>query len=130
MTLSIPIVKSISEGNDKIQVCATLMALEDTKTEFTFSMTTMDGTGTSHHNNNVFILYFTAFSGYDYVAASHVHIFISGSRTGDTRCVDITIIDNKVLERNKTFFLTLTVQHPRIILGNAISIITIMDNEC
>ena len=77
----------------------------------------------------IFYFHYAALSGFNYIAALYVLTFTSGSRNGDTKCADITILDNDVLERDKTFSVTLTVQNPRVILRNTISIITITDNE-
>ncbi len=45
MTVSVPAMLSVNEGDGMVQVCATLSAAEDTERNFTVTLTTSDGIG-------------------------------------------------------------------------------------
>ncbi len=45
MTVSVPAMLSVGEGDVMVQVCATLSAAEDTERHFTITLTTSDNTG-------------------------------------------------------------------------------------
>jgi hypothetical protein len=65
----------------------------------------------------------------DYTSISEVMAFSVGSQDGDTRCMDIPIVDDGALEGNETFTLTLTTSDPDVMLGNDVTTITIIDDE-
>ena len=66
-------------------------------------------------------------AGLDYIALSLAETFTSGSNSGATKCVNITINDDEVLEGNQTFFLTLTATDSSVIIGTSATVITIID---
>ena len=65
----------------------------------------------------------------DYASVSSDEIFPSGSTDGDTACVNITILDDDILEGDHTFTVTLTTLDPDVMLGSNEATITIIDNE-
>jgi hypothetical protein len=46
VTVSVPAMMSVSEGDGMVQVCATLSAMNDTEREFSITLATGDGSGT------------------------------------------------------------------------------------
>ena len=72
----------------------------------------------------------TALSSFDYISVSSAEVFTAGSTDNTTRCVDITIIDNNVLEGDKTFTVALTTADPDVMLLSAgETVVTITDND-
>ncbi len=67
--------------------------------------------------------------GFDYVGMSPFIIFSSGLTDDDTKCVDISILDDDALEENQTFNMTLTTSDPDVMLGTDLTTIAIMDND-
>ena len=65
--------------------------------------------------------------GIDFVGLSTVEVFPSGSSDGDTICVNITIIDDNILEGEQIFTLTLSTADKNVILGEAEAVISIID---
>ena len=63
----------------------------------------------------------------DFVGLSSVEVFFSGSRNGDTTCVDITIIDDNILEVEQIFTLTLSTVNENVILEEHKTVIAIID---
>ena len=56
--------------------------------------------------------------------------FPVGTNANDTQCVNISILDNDIFEETETFTVELTVvPHPRVMEGNAETIIYITDND-
>ncbi len=45
MTVSVPAMLSVGEGDGMVQVCATLSAMDATERNFTITLTTSDSTG-------------------------------------------------------------------------------------
>ncbi len=45
MTVSVPAMLSVGEGDGMVQVCGTLSAIEDTERNFTITLATSNGTG-------------------------------------------------------------------------------------
>jgi hypothetical protein len=45
VTVSVPAMMSVGEGDGMVQVCATLSAVNDTEREFSITFATGDGTG-------------------------------------------------------------------------------------
>ena len=45
VSVSVPAMVSVGEGDGMVQVCATLSAVEDTERDFTITLATSDGTG-------------------------------------------------------------------------------------
>ncbi len=45
VTVSVPAMLSVGEGDELVQVCATLSVMEDTERDFTVTLATSDGTG-------------------------------------------------------------------------------------
>ena len=66
-------------------------------------------------------------AGIDFVGLSSTEVFLSGSSNGDTRCVNITIIDDNILEEEKIFTLILNTDDQSVILGEPEAVITIVD---
>jgi len=71
----------------------------------------------------------TALGGYDYRTVSSGAIFTSGSMNNDTRCLNITIIDDNALEGVQSFTMMLTASDPDVVLGNDVMAMTIIDND-
>ena len=65
----------------------------------------------------------------DYTNISSDEVFPFGSTDNDTACVNITIMDDDILEGDHTFTVTLTTLDPDVMLGNHETTITIIDNE-
>ena len=57
-------------------------------------------------------------------------MFPAGSINGSTQCINITITDDEVVEADETFAVTLTVETTRVMEGNAMTVVTISDNDC
>ena len=66
--------------------------------------------------------------GSDYTSFQSDEIFLPGSADNFTRCVEISIIDDDVLEGDQTFTLTLTTLDSDVMLGNYVTTISIEDN--
>ena len=47
----------------------------------------------------------------------------------DSRCVDISVVDDNALEGDQTFTVTLSTPDPAVMLGNNIISIIIIDND-
>ena len=67
----------------------------------------------------------------DYIAVLSTQTFMSGSRNGATRCIDIAIVDNDVYEGNKYFIISLelTMRNPYVLLEVTAINITIIDYD-
>ena len=65
----------------------------------------------------------------DYTTVSSTQTFTSGSRNGTTRCIDINIVDNDIFEGNQYFIVKSTIRNPHVMLGVAVSNITILDYD-
>ncbi len=76
-------------------------------------------------NHSIIPSIITATAGSDYVAASVGLTFPAGSTNGDMQCLNISIIDDSVLEDNETFTVTLTTSGAGVSLRNNIITITI-----
>ena len=120
VTVSVPTMVSVGEGDGTVQVCATLTAIEDTERNFTIMLAT-----SSLEGNQLY----AAVSGSDYVNTSVDIIFPSGSINMFTSCSGITIVDDAVLEGNQTFTVRLITLDPDVMLGNSITTVTIVDND-
>ncbi len=79
-----------------------------------------------HHN---YTDNYTAEDGFDYFGMSPIVIFTSGSSDNNTRCVEISILDDDALEGNQTFTMTLTTSDPDVLLGTDVTNITVVDND-
>ena len=117
-----------------VQVCATLSAANDTEGDFTITLATTGGddTGWSDDKNHCLsiLVYNLATAQSDYTSVSSNRVFTSGSTDNDTRCVNITVEDDEALEGDETFTVTLTTSHPNVIIGQVMTTVTIMDNDC
>ena len=67
--------------------------------------------------------------GSDYTNISSDEVFPSESTDNATACVNITILDDDILEGDHAFTVTLTTLDPDVMLGNYETTITIIDNE-
>ena len=67
----------------------------------------------------------------DYIPISSFPLeFPAGSNANDTQCVNISLLDNDIFEEVETFTMELTVMpHPRVMEGNAGTIIYIADDD-
>ena len=66
----------------------------------------------------------------DYTTVSSMLEFPVGSNADDTQCVTISILDNNMFEEDEIFTVELVVMpHPRVMEGNAETIIYITDND-
>ena len=132
VSVSVPAMVSVGEGDGMVQVCATLSAVEDTERNLTITVSTSDGTGENEitqkdlMNTDFFKI---ALDGSDYNSVSSTEIFTSGSTDGATRCVNITIIDDGALEGNQTFTVVETTRDVDVVIGTNITTIKIVDND-
>ena len=55
--------------------------------------------------------------------------FTPGSSENDTRCVNVTIMDDNALEGNQTFSVILSTSNPNVMLRTNVTTITIIDND-
>ena len=55
--------------------------------------------------------------------------FFSGSTNDTSECVNITLPDDAALEEDKTFTVTLTTSDSDVMLGNAVTVITIANDD-
>ncbi len=129
--VSVESMLSVGEGDGMVRVCATLSALEDTERNVTISLTTSDGTGILNVKGvlNYSPHRIAAMVVDDYIRFSSNNTFSSGSIDNDTRCVDVSIVDDDVLEGNQNFIVTLTTPDPNVILGNEMTTVAIIDND-
>ena len=67
-------------------------------------------------------------AGSDYVMVSDTLMFPTSSVNGATRCIDITIGDDGILEAEETFTVTLTISTTNVALGVATTTVTITDD--
>ena len=65
----------------------------------------------------------------DYNARSVPLTFTANSNDGDTRCIDINILDDMTFEGDETFTVRLAITTPGVMEGNAMTTIIISDNE-
>ena len=56
-------------------------------------------------------------------------VFTAGSSNGDIKCIDVDIIDDRVVETNETFTVTLTASSSVVALGNNVTRVTITDTD-
>ena len=82
----------------------------------------------------LFCLYFyivSAMADDDYTPISSFSLeFPVGTNANATQCVNISILDNEMFEETETFTVELAVMpHPRVMEGNAETIINIVDND-
>lgn len=75
-----------------------------------------------------FIVTATADSDYISLSSSSL-VFPDGSNSGDMQCMDIAITNDEILEINETFTVSLTVLTQRVMAVNAVTAITIIDDE-
>jgi len=68
-----------------------------------------------------------AIAGLDFTSISSDKTFPSGSISNTTLCVNISILEDTLLEDNETFTLTLTASDPHVLLANNVTSITIVD---
>ena len=55
--------------------------------------------------------------------------FTTGSINGAMICVNITILDDSILEENETFTMTLTTADSDVIIGTTMAAIIIIDDD-
>ena len=65
----------------------------------------------------------------DYTLVNSLLNFTSGSSNNATKCQDITISDDIVIEDNQTFTVTLSTTDPDVLLGESLLTISIIDND-
>ncbi len=75
------------------------------------------------------MLLFIAAGASDFTTLSTDVIFTSGSTDNDVSCVNITILEDYVLEGYQTFTLTLTTSDSDVVLGTEKAMIIILDND-
>ena len=74
-------------------------------------------------------VYLAAIAGSDYVSVSMDVVFPAGTSNGDMQCIAVTIIDDREMEGDETFTVTLATSSSAVTLGNAVTTITITDND-
>lgn len=126
--VSVPAMISVHERNGVVEVCASLHAIEETERIFTVTLATNDGTGRNYWFAAYCIkLLITGKTGADYHRVSSTEVFPLGSTNVTTRCVYITILRDDILEGDQTFAVMLATLDPDVLLGNAMTTITIID---
>ena len=130
-TVSIPVVLSVAEERGTVQVCATLTTPVSIGADVTVTLTTSDDTGTMLKHSTVHsqCAYLAAIAGSDYVSVSMDVVFPAGTSNGGMQCIDVTIIDDIEMEGDETFTVTLTTSSSTVNLVNAVTTITITDND-
>ena len=125
------VVGSVKESSRMVQVCVTLSAVEAIERNVNIMLISSDDTGITYSLSNLIdkITYSIAGHGHDYVSVMSNQTFITGSSDGYTRCINISIIDDHVLEDIETFSLRLFNTDPDIVLGDDVALITIIDND-
>ena len=128
--MSIPVVLSVAEERGTVQVCATLTTPVSIGGDVTMTMATSDDTGTMLKHSTVHsqCAYLAAIAESDYVSVSMDVVFPAGTSNGGMQCIDVTIIDDSEVEEDE-FTVTLTTSSPLVTLGNAVTTITITDND-
>ena len=130
VTVSLPAMIDIDEGDGSIEVCATLYSTGSTEKDFIITLSTSDGTGkTTTHIKAKFSIHVLASGGNDYINVLSDETFTSGSINGDTRCVNITILEDYALEENETFLVTLNSSDSNVMMGTFVTTIDIIDND-
>ena len=130
-TVSIPAMLSVGEEGGTVQVCATLTTPVSIGA-VTVTLTTSDDTGTMLKHSTVRSQcesLSAAIAGSDYVSVSMDVVFPASTSNGDMQCIDVTIMDDSEMEGDETFTVALTTSSPVVTLGNAVTTITITDND-
>ena len=115
-----------------MEVCATLATPVSIGVAVTVTLTTSDDTGTMLKHSTIHSQCTTlsaAIAGSDYVSVSMDVVFPAGTSNGGVQCIDVTIMDDSEMEGDETFTVTLTTSSPAVTLGNAVTTITITDND-
>ena len=80
-----------------------------------------------------FVLHYlgTSLNELDYEAISTVITFSVGSIDAEAQCLNVTIIEDALVEGNETFFVTLTLltTELNVTTENDVTVVTITDNE-
>lgn len=71
----------------------------------------------------------SATGGSDYTGISSPLMFPAGSGDSAVQCVNISIVDDREVERDEIFSVGLTVVTSGVMLGNALTTVVIIDNE-
>ena len=131
VTISVPPLVIVGEGDEQVQVCATLSSIIDRDVSFMFS--TIENTGASPNGKqlvkNMILLSYVGLEGSDYVGISSTGVFLSGSTRKDVICINISIIDDQIYDDEQTFILLLTTEDSQVILGPPSALITIIDQD-
>ena len=56
-------------------------------------------------------------------------VFTAGTSNGTLQCINVTIIDDSLVESNETFTVTMTTSNSVVELGNNLTTITITDTD-
>ena len=126
--------QSIDEGDGTVQVCATLLAMEDTERDFVITLATSEDTGMCVHDYMSAhlihgFLFIPALANFDYTHILSNLSFNSGSINGSTECLIISVIDDSALEGEQTFFVMLNSSDSDVILGRSTTTVIITDND-
>ena len=70
-----------------------------------------------------------ATNGSDYSGVSIDLVFTAGTSNGTLQCINVTIIDDSLVESNETFSVTMTTSNSVVVLGNNLTTITITDTD-
>ena len=130
--VSIPSMLSVAEERGTVQVCATLTTPISIGAGVTVTLTTSDDTGTMLKHSTVHFQsasFAAAIALSAYVSVSMDVVFPAGTSNGGRQCIDVPIIDDSEMEGDETFTVVLTTLSSAVILGNAVTIITITDND-
>ena len=129
--MSVPDVLSVAEDEGTVQVCATLITSFVTEFDITVTLATSNGTGMCVQqlalpcvNNCV-----SATNCSDYLGVSMDLVFTAGTSNGTMQCINVTIIDDSLVEPNETFAVTLTTSNSDMELGENLTTITITDTD-
>ena len=129
--MSIPDFLNVNEHGGNLRVCARLSTMAATEIDVFIMLTTRNGTSkaTCLAKNYNFIIMDAGVDGLDYSTVSSLELIKSGSRNGASACVDVTILDDAVLEESQNFALAMTTEHSFVKLGTNVTTISIIDND-
>ena len=134
ITISLPTMASVSEGDGTVEVCATFSGATSQNFVLVKIFTGDSSPGKWDMlikiSKSIFYrIVVSAVAGSDYEQVSAPLTFPTGSVAGDMQCVNISIVDDVVFEGDETFTVTLTVTTSGVMERNTVTIVTIRDDD-
>ena len=65
----------------------------------------------------------------DYVSVFSEESFAAGSMNGSEQCIEIVLLNDFILDGNINFTVTLNSSDPDVLLGNSVTVVTLVDTE-